>query len=108
MMIMLFTEGVWLRESSHESAVWLGDLESSLTQACVCVQQFLAPRAEMARTLLLTLSALVVLSSAHATPKTDMPRGMDAVAKFFSGANHTRLERLAGKKIPIFCFCKNK
>jgi len=75
----------------------LGDSGSPLTQACVCVQQFLAPRAEMARTLLLTLSALVVLSSAHATPKTDMPRGMDAVAKFFSGANHTRLERLAGR-----------
>ena len=84
--------------------MWLGDSGSPLTQACVCVQQFLAPRAEMARTLLLTLSALVVLSSAHATPKTDMPRGMDAVAKFFSGANHTRLERLAGKKNTYFLF----
>jgi hypothetical protein len=53
----------------------------------------------MARTfLLLTLSALVVLSSAHATPKTNMPHGMDGVARFLSGANRTRLEKLAGKK----------
>jgi len=53
----------------------------------------------MARTLLLTLSALVVLSSTHATPKTNMPHGMDGVARFLSGANRTRLEKLAGKKI---------
>jgi hypothetical protein len=52
----------------------------------------------MARTLLLTLSALVVLSSAHATPKTNMPHGMDGVARFLSGANRTRLEKLAGKE----------
>jgi len=74
--------------------------ESSLTRACVCVQlQFLgAPRAKMARTLLLTLSALGVLSNAHPTPKTNMPHGKDGVARFLRGANRTRLEKLAGKE----------
>ena len=74
--------------------------ENSLTQACVRVQlQFLgAARAKMARTLLLTLSALVVISSAHPTPKTNMPHGKDGVARFLRGANRTRLEKLAGKE----------
>lgn len=74
--------------------------ENSMTQACVRVQlKFLgAPRAKMARTLLLTLSALVVLSSAHLTPKKNMPHGKDGVARFLRGANRTRLEKLAGKK----------
>ena len=73
--------------------------ESSLTRACVGVQlQFLgAPRAKMA--LLLTLSALGVLSSAHPTPKTNMPHGEDGVARFLREANRTRLEKIAGKQM---------
>jgi hypothetical protein len=46
----------------------------------------------------LTLSALVVLSSAHPTPKTNMPHGEDGVARFLREANRTRLEKIAGKK----------
>ena len=61
--------------------------------------------------LLLTFSVLVVFSSAQPTannnnknnknnntkPKTNMPHGKGAVARFLSGANAGRLEKLAGK-----------
>jgi hypothetical protein len=58
--------------------------------------------------LLLTFSALVVLISAQLTsnknnknnntnPKTNMPHGKGAVARFLSGATAGRLQKLAGK-----------